>query len=136
MKDPQEILVVQVSTMGIYGFCSLLKMAAADRDSLIGLSLVKDEDFLIFPTAHEIENLVFVNKPQLLITGIVSDRVEDVAVLVERLRLKNPQLVVVTFSTCNIPGSCFDRQIAKMKVGSASEVIKAVADFRGGALRR
>lgn len=133
MKDPQEILVVQVSTMGIYGFCSLLKMAA-DQDALT--SLVKDEDFLIFPTAHEIENLVFVNKPQLLITGIVSDRVEDVPVLVERLRLKNPQLVVVTFSTCNIPGSCFDRQIAKMKVGSASEVIKAVVDFRGGALRR
>ena len=95
------------------------------------------EDFLAFSTADGIEKMVFDDRPQLLITGIISHTsLDDVAELVERLRQKNPQLVVVAFSTWRLTGRCFDRQIEKMKVGSSAQVIKAILDFRSGILRR
>ncbi|MES3005634.1 MAG: hypothetical protein V4664_01660 [Patescibacteria group bacterium] len=118
----EEILVVQVATAGLAAF---MQVTGLCREEFTGLHDV-----------NGIEELVFVDKPQLLITGIISDQSSDVAVLVSELRQKNPQLVVVTYSSCKIVGDCFDMQIEKMDKDSGRRVVRVLEEFRAGILRR
>ncbi len=124
--NPEEILVIQFADTGVFCFC----ISVEDHD------LSKGRDFLAFHTSFEIEKKVFENKPQLLITGIVSSDVRDVAIMVENLRQRNPQLVVVTYSSCDIPGECFDLQIDKKDNDSSEQLVGAIRDFRSAKLRR
>lgn len=123
MENKQnDIVVIQIATAGIGAFCRLTGLERAD--------------FLGLYTPHNVDENIYEDLPQLLITGIISDDTSDVVDLVERLRKKNPQLVVVTFSSCKIPGDCFDRQIPKMDRGAGKMIISAIEDFRKGTFRR
>ena len=132
MANPQGVLIIQIASTGMFGLSSTFENAAREGAP----KMTRDKDFLAFCTAQNIKEWVFEDDPQLLITGIVSDNIEDVPRLVEELRKKNPQLVVVTYSSCNIQGTCFDRQIHKFRDGAALQLTQAITDFREGKLRR
>ncbi len=129
-RNPKEVLVLQVGE-GVTSFCAVARTTTKLRQNV---------DFTTFGTASYIEDEVFENKPQMLITGVISlDRVDngEVERLVTMLREKNPQLVVVTYSSLSIPGSCFDLQITKnFEIGGFLRVSHAIERFRNGSLRR
>jgi hypothetical protein len=124
MKKPSDVLVIQVATAG------LAAIRAATH-------LENGVDFVGFRGPGEVIDSVYEDKPQLLITGIISGECTgDVAELVTRLREKNRQLVVVTYSSLEIEGDCFDLQINKREPNSGFQMRNAVKDFHEGRLRR
>jgi hypothetical protein len=126
MKDPNSVLVLQVAEMGIYAF-----VTCTERKNV-----TRDRDYIIFDVHDRVTENVYVDKPQLLITGIVSGALYDLSRFVNKLRERNPQLVVVCFSSFeDIPGD-FDRTISKQRSDCWSNVAQAIKDFEEGRLRR
>lgn len=124
MKNPNNVLVIQIATAGLAAF------RAATH-------LVNGKDYVGIRDPREVLASVYEDQPQLLITGIISDEpTSDVAELVAKLRERNPQLVVVTYSICKIEGDCFDRCINKRHDNSGSQVLNTIKDFDEGRLRR
>lgn len=124
--EAQEILVIQVTTLGLMAFRSAVRGQFEQQRDYIGLS-----------TEHGIEKFVFKDQPQLLITGAIDPAdTTTVAPFVESLRRKNPQLVVVFYTSTKIPGDHFDMMIEKMTDSASEEVINAIKNFRQGKLRR
>lgn len=124
MKKPSDVLVMQVATAGLAAFRALTH-------------LENGRDYVGFLGPGEVIDSVYEDKPQLLITGIISGgTTSNVAELVTQLREKNPQLVVITYSSLKIEGDCFDQQINKKEDDSGFQVCDAVKDFHEGRLRR
>lgn len=94
------------------------------------------KEYIGISTAHSIEEKILQNKPQLLITGIISSEISDVATLINMLRKKNPQLVTISFSAVNLTGDYFDKQIPKFEEGSCDKLMDCIRDFKSGKLRR
>lgn len=103
---------------------------------------VEGKDHICSKTADEFQTHIFVDSPQLLITGNIRGGEFALMDLVEKLRVKNPQLVVVTLSANHIKGKqadgkqTFDLQIYTVVKNSVQKVIRAIQAFRAGHLRR
>lgn len=106
-------------------------------ETILGYSnLVRDIDYVGINRAGGIDDLIYINEPQLLITGIISDAPSDVADMVKRLRRKNVHLVVVAYTSIESLQGDFDLMIAKATRNAASLLTSAIVDFREGRLRR
>ena len=91
---------------------------------------LRSDSFIFRPTADNIENFILRDEPQMLITGSISKRWDDLPELVERLKVLNPKLVVVFFSLANNHTSpLFNIQIDKVKPDSLDVLADVIKDF-------
>jgi hypothetical protein len=127
---PQDILVIQIAGLGTYRFATLMQEY---------LELRHNVDFRTFGfgTVEMVERFIYAySRPQLLITGTISSNYQETYDLVQRMRTKNRQLVVVLYSSKEIDPKYFDRIVNKARSTSTDELVDAIRSFRGGALRR
>ena len=114
------------ATLGVIAFCELAEK----------YGLKRDVDFTAFGSTDPVEEAVFNNEPQLLITGSTELYDNDFEYLIKILRKKNPQLVIVGYSSLPLKHEYFDRMIRKDFDKSDAIVMATIADFREGRLRR
>ena len=102
--------------------------------------LVEGVDFTTPGTSHGIEALMKNTGRQFLITGIISDYLDDLKKMVWQLKAKNPDLIVGTYSSLSLTSLTkhdgFDVVIDKMNDDfRGTALLKAIKDFQAGTLR-
>lgn len=132
MKRPQDVLVIQVGTdkIGIKAFCTVAEHLAG---------MYADIDFITMDSAENVQEFIYKNHPQLLITGVISHEADDVDKMVKRLRKINPQLVAIIYSAVSsvIRGDSFDAKVEKGYGAKNFHILaNLIEDFREGRLRR
>lgn len=108
---------------------------------LNGSGFVQGTDYTFTNDCVTAGRLVEENTPQMLVTGVLSQGGGEFEVMewIKKLRIKNPQLVVVTFSSCAFfdTDKLLDGKISKYaKDQGQKELVTALTDFRDGKLRR
>jgi len=126
MKDPNSVLVLQTANLGVLAFITGIGYQGLERD----------RDFSVFNHPAAIAERLFVDRPQLLITGIISGDSNDLPRFVNESRKKNPQLVIICFSSFEDNPGDFDRVINKNYEDCWELVVQAINDFESGMLRR
>lgn len=99
-------------------------------------------DYALVGTSHGIEGFMKEKGQQLLITGVISNSLtlKDLVDMIEAFKAKNPELVVITYSS--IPDMvfarypCFDKIVNKDKDTTGSRLLAAIDEFRSGRFRK
>lgn len=122
-----KIIILQTG-LGGAGFCAAV---------LQRMQLRRGKDFITFDrTSPVLEDSILTDSPQLLITSTFGGEEVPAVEMVKEFRKKNPQLVVVLFTSKCGADPIFDGYINKMEDDPLAKLVSTVTDFIEGRLRR
>jgi hypothetical protein len=84
------------------------------RKELTHAGFIEREDFLLFNAPESVEQHIVPGDPQIFVSGVFNNG--DIKATVEfarQMKQKNPNLKIVAFSVCDMPGYRWDFSITK-----------------------
>lgn len=107
------------------------------REFLRESKLERNKDYCTFTDPRKLDEFITSDEPQLLFIDTLGGELTKVAILIEKLRLVNPQLVVVYLDHVPVFGDPlgFDEFVNFFRPGWPEEIKKAIKDFDLGKLR-